>query len=212
MATKKRVSNVRKIQGVANTDALEGALASLRHLVAEGEGRYLTLMEALMGFYEHKEIWGVRYHTWDSLLREEGFCTPHTYEGFVQAYKAFGKEEVRRLGVRASVLLVRQSKSVQGQVLTLVNEWLQTHVVPPTYQRVSTYTRQIIGTVKKPRKAQSRDENTVQLKKQLQKLKREAGVQREYQENLERYSKRAYNACKKAGIKIGTPPQRPEVE
>lgn len=171
MATKKKVMQLRTPSPAH--EKLDIQIGRLRELAGDGEKSQVSLMLLLLEVYEYKEIWQSRYSTWDEFLSEEGFATPHTFMGFQKALAEFGQADIQRLGVRAATALVRLPKPTRVKVLATVNEWMKTHPVAPTYQRVSSYTKLIIGVRSKAHKG-SKDEQMVQLQKQNTELTKRA--------------------------------------
>jgi len=190
------------------TDRLEGYLARLRQLAGEGERNQVSLMELLMELFEHKELWEPRYTAWDDLLREEGFATAHAYEGFVKAFNELGREEVSRLGVKASISLVRLPKATRGKVHNMLNQWLETHQVPPTYQRVATYVKLTVGSLNKPKGQRSKDEQLVSLRATKRDLSAQNRALSAANERLKRHIWKLNGMLKKAKIE---PPKMPDL-
>lgn len=184
-------------------ERLDQTLARIRQLTNEGERLFVDMFLALAELYEHKELWSIRYEEFDELLKSEGFCTPHTFDGFMRAYNEFGVNEVRRLGVRASVLLINQAKNVRTKVLTVVNEWFKEHSVPPSYQRVTAFTQQAIGAAtKRKTRAESKDEKILRLNSRVRALVGERNTLKKQVETLSKENWRLRGALKRHGLKV----------
>lgn len=109
-----------------------------------GEEQRLKLMLLLVEYEPKKALWGLNplgVKTWDSLLREEGLCTPALYHAFKEAVQM--RVEVSIFGVYASTAIVKLEKSDRTVALRRTREWVKQHQVPPTYQRISQYVRQL---------------------------------------------------------------------
>lgn len=211
MAMKKTAAKVRELRpGSAPSDKLDRLLGRIRQLAGEGESTQVSMMEALMELYEHKEVWGERYDFWDTLLREEGFCTPHRYEHFAKAYGEFGKTEVRRIGVGAATLLIQQKASVRTKVIVQLNEWMKTHPVSPTYQRVATEVKKVIGGIvgAKRKGSASKDEQIVTLRATKRDLTKQNKSLTDLNTKLKQHVWRLNSLLKKKGVE---PPKMPEL-
>lgn len=200
MASARKVRQIRP--NAAPNDKLDAYLGRLRQLAGDGERSNVAMMELLMELYEHKEIWGARYSAWDDLLKEEGFTTPYTYEGFVKAFNDFGRSEVTTLGVRASVLLVRLPKGTRTKVHGMLEQWMKTHPVPPTYQRVSTYVKIVIGNLNGPKKGLSKDETITGLRSAKRALSTENRTLKATTERLRKHIWRLNGMLKRAGLEV----------
>jgi len=205
MATKRKVVQIKP--SAAAHEKLDSTFARLRQLAGEGENTQVTMMLLLLELYEHKEIWQSRYPTWDELLKEEGFTTAHTFTGFQKALGDFGEVEVRRLGVRASTLMIRLPKATRVRVLGAVNEWMKTHPIPPTYQRVTTYTKLIVGT--RPKAKESKDEQVVRLQKRNTELVKSNKLLTDHNKVLRTHLFRVHGLLRRNKIEA---PKMPEME
>lgn len=108
-----------------------------------GENYRVKLMLLLVEYEPQKALWLQNPHglkTWDMLLRTEGLCTPTLYHAFKQATKLV---DVEVFGVYASVSIARLPKDQRSTVIKRTKEWIGAHKVPPHYQRVVEYVRQL---------------------------------------------------------------------
>jgi len=206
-SVKKKVRELRP--QAAPNEKLEMHLARIRQLAGDGENTQVSMMLALLELFEHKEIWSSRYNKWDELLREEGFTTAHRFDGFVKAYNEFGEAEIRKLGIGASALLIRQQKATRVKVHVILTDWINTHKIPPTYQRVTTYVKMVIGDVTGNKaKVASKDEQIVKLKSVNRDLAKKVKSSSDYIERLKKHVWRINGLLKRAKV---DPPKMPEL-
>jgi hypothetical protein len=177
MAASKGKKVVKLHEGAKNTEQIDRYLSRIRQLSSDSERFQTDMMFALAELHEHREVWSVRYSTWDTLLTEEGFTTGHSFEWFIKGLDIFGVAEVRNIGSRAAISLALQTVPIRSRVLKSTKAWIETHGVKPSYQRISGYVRKEIGSVKPKkvklksrRNADSRDEIVVGLKAKVREL------------------------------------------
>jgi hypothetical protein len=125
---------------------------SLKAGQASNEVKFLDLLvdqEADVINWKTKE----NYTSWAELLREEGLCTYTTYVSYKKAKEILPSSWIAKLGVYATISLSKLDADQRGKVFDQVKKWYAAHQVAPTYQRVSTYVKNIGGSRRKAKAA-----------------------------------------------------------
>jgi hypothetical protein len=105
----------------------------------QGEAQRLALMMLLLDVEPRKSLWQDNPNktlSWEALIREEGLCTPALFGDFKRATKIV---EVKTFGVYASAAIVKVPTPYRTRVLRSTQEWIDSHKVKPTYQRITKY-------------------------------------------------------------------------
>lgn len=106
----------------------------------------IRLLRLLMDVHEAPAIWQSKHSTWEEVLRAEKFCTVHRYTSFRKAVSLGISPE--KLGVDAACLLATYSSTLRKKALTQTRSWIEQHRVPPTYQLVAEYVKELRPTKK----------------------------------------------------------------
>lgn len=109
----------------------------------QGESQRLNLMKLLLDTEPRKSIWQQNPSntlSWDLLLREEGLCTPALFHDFKRATKIV---DVEVFGVYASAAIAKLKAEFRGRIVRQTQKWIESHRVPPTYQRISKYVSEL---------------------------------------------------------------------
>ena len=109
----------------------------------QGEGQRLGLMKLLLDMEPRKSIWLSNPNntaSWDALLREEGLCTPALFHDFKRATKIV---DVDVFGVYASAAIAKLKADYRSRIVRQTQKWIDSHRVPPTYQRISKYVAEL---------------------------------------------------------------------
>jgi hypothetical protein len=162
----------------------------------EGESQRLNLMKLLLDFEPRKALWQSNPNqttSWDSLLREEGLCTPALFHDFKRALKIV---DVDVFGVYASAAIAKLTTDVRGRIVRSTQKWIDSHRVPPTYQRITKY----VGEMRKEMGIRRRPSTPIHaLRAENNRLKRELNKADTYIETLQA-------SLKKHGIRIPREP------
>jgi hypothetical protein len=100
-------------------------------------------MDLLVETEPRKSIWQdnpEKTTSWNALLREQSLCTPTLYHDFKKAKKLLN---VDIFGVYASVALVKLKVEYRARITNATQRWVEAHKVPPTYQRITKYVREL---------------------------------------------------------------------
>lgn len=117
--------------------------------------------------------------SWDQLLREEGLCTPTLFHDFK---RSTGIVDVAVFGVYASAAIAKLKKEYRTRIIRATQAWIDSHQVPPTYQRISKY----VAELKKELGIRSRPTTPIHaLRTENNRLKRELGKAERYIETLQ---------------------------
>lgn len=147
----------------------------------QGESQRLNLMKLLLDTEPRKSIWHDNpNHTvsWDELLREEGLCTPALFHDFKRATKIV---DVEVFGVYASAAIAKLTTQYRPRIVRLTQAWINTHKVPPTYQRITKY----VWELKKDMGIRSRASTPIHaLRTENNRLKRELDHANSYIDTL----------------------------
>lgn len=130
---------------------LEGYLRKARKLSTDGEAKKLQLMNLLADLYNKPHLWQAPdgpHSDWAALLKQEGFCTITLFRKFQVARKTLQAVDLRNFGVYASTRVATLPLKYRDKVIRRLRAWHQGHRIPPTYQRVTTYTKELVGVYK----------------------------------------------------------------
>ena len=116
--------------------------------------------------------------SWESLLREEGLCTPTLFYDFKKAVKFV---DVKVFGVYASAAIAKLKVQYRRRVVRSTQEWIDTHQVPPTYQRISKY----VTVMRKELGIRPASNPLTALRLENNRLKRELSKSQQYCELLQ---------------------------
>lgn len=83
------------------------------------------------------------YKTWWALLRGEGLCTWSTYENYKKARALISTSWIKKFGVYASISISKLDADTRDSVFKTTKAWYTNYNVPPTYQRISKYVRDL---------------------------------------------------------------------
>ncbi len=165
-----------------NTTTYSGFIQTAKRYANQGESQRLQLMMLLLDTEPRKAVWQANpNHTtsWDSLLREEGLCTPTLFHDFKRAK---GIVEVKVFGVYASNAIAKLKKEYRGRIIRATQGWINSHRVPPTYQRITKY----VAEMKKEMGIRGRPSTPVHaLRTENNRLKRELNRTETYVEILQ---------------------------
>lgn len=121
-------------------------LARAKTLRATHNANHIKLFELLAQQEEDILDWKwprSKYYTWAELLKGEGLCTYAAYRQYKKACDILTPEWLHKLGIYPSISLARLSDKDRPEILRRVKRWYTGHRVPPTYQLVSTYVRNV---------------------------------------------------------------------
>jgi hypothetical protein len=122
-----------------NPTTYSGFISTAKKFANQGEGQRLALMMLLLDTEPRKAIWQANPNgteSWDALIREEGLCTPTLFHDFK---RATGIVDVHVFGVYASAAIAKLKKEYRARILGATKRWIDSHRVPPTYQRITKY-------------------------------------------------------------------------
>ncbi len=109
----------------------------------QGESQRLNLMMLLLDTEPRNSLWQANPNktvSWDGLLRDEGLCTPGLYHDFKRATSIM---KVTVFGVYASAAIVKIKAQYRPRIIKETQQWINSHRVPPTYQRINKYVRDL---------------------------------------------------------------------
>ena len=92
------------------------------------------------------------YKTWSELLRSEQLCTPTLYQNYKKARSLISDLWIGRFGAYASISIAKLDSATREAILAKVKKWYGEHKVPPTYQRVAMYVRDMGTTTRKTKR------------------------------------------------------------
>lgn len=162
------------------------------------EAERLHLMALLLDTEPRKAFWqrqtnGQPKLTWELFLREEGLCTIGLYRNFKTATSLV---DVNVFGVYASAALGKLPSVLRTRIVQQTQAWISSHHLPPTYQRISKYVRDLHTGIAPPRGKRT---PIHALRTENNRLKRELNEAYDYIHTLQA-------ALKKAGVRIPREP------
>ena len=137
-----------------------------------GGSKVLDAMFLLLDFEKAAICWRVTPQTrFEDVIREERFCAVARFHDFKRALGVFRKDQIKRLGLDAVCLIVKQPEKYRAKIIKQALSFRNKFGQEPTYQQVSLSIRGIV-----PRQAKL---TYAQLKKrceQLEEFIRENGL------------------------------------
>jgi hypothetical protein len=168
----------RKVQPSTYTNFITTA----KKYANQGESQRLSLMMLLLDTEPRNSLWQGNPNqviSWDGLLREEGLCTPGLYHDFKRATSVM---KVEVFGVYASAALVKIKAQYRPRIIKATQQWIDSHRVPPTYQRINKYVRDL----KKDLGIRAKPSTPIHaLRSENNRLKRELNSAHRYIETLQ---------------------------
>ena len=125
------------------TQSYSSFIQTAKKYANQGESQRLNLMMLLLDTEPRKSLWQdnpEQTTSWDALLREESLCTPALFHDFKRATKIVN---VKLFGVYASASIANLKTEYRHRVIRNTQEWISTHRIPPTYQRIGKYVRDL---------------------------------------------------------------------
>lgn len=123
-----------------------------------GGGNVLRAFYLLLEFEKAAICWRTspQVHFRD-IIREERFCAVARYHAFKRAVGAFRKEQIKRLGLNAVCLIIKQPEKYRNKLLKRALTFRNRYNQEPTYQQLTLFVREIVPRETKPTYAQLRN-------------------------------------------------------
>jgi hypothetical protein len=119
-------------------------IRAAKNYANSGESQRLNLMMLLLDIEPRKSLWQANPNktlSWETLLREEGLCTPTLFGDFKRATKM--ELDVKLFGVYAAAAIVKLPPNYRSRVIRQTSKWIGEHKIKPTYQRITKYVSEL---------------------------------------------------------------------
>lgn len=130
---------------------LPAYMTELRLLANQGEDAQVRKMLLLVDLFQAKELWIHVYGSWSTFLDLHRFATPSLFQRFRSALSVMSDKDAKRFGVKTTALLGSLPLDIRQGIIDRVRAWVMEHKIPPEYQRVTEYVKQIAPSTPRPK-------------------------------------------------------------
>jgi hypothetical protein len=122
-----------------------------------GGSNVLNAFYLLLDFEKAAICWRTSPQSkFSDVINEERFCSVIRFNNFKRAVAVFRKDQIKRLGLDAVCLIVRQPEKFRNRLLKKALEFRNKHQQEPTYQQLSRTIRTMVPRQAKPTYSQLR--------------------------------------------------------